>query len=67
MVSLTSNNLYFGSPGTDIITKKPVFLNNLNPQEVDSGKEDVNILDPATSEVICNFIGLFDDNQQQGN
>lgn len=33
---------------------------------MDDGKEDVNILDLAASEVIYNFIGLFDENQQQG-
>ena len=40
-----------------------MFLNNLNPQDMDDGKEDVNILDLAASEVNYNFIGLFDENQ----
>lgn len=31
--------------------QKKVFLNNLNPQDMDDGKEDVNILDLAASEV----------------
>ena len=30
---------------------------------MDDGKEDVNILDLAASEVNYNFIALFDDNQ----
>lgn len=30
---------------------------------MDDGKEDVNILDRAASEVNYNFIGLFDENQ----
>lgn len=30
---------------------------------MDDGKEDVNILDLALSEVNYNFIGLFDENQ----
>ena len=34
---------------------------------MDDGKEDVNILDLAASKVNYNFIGLFDENQQQGN
>lgn len=31
---------------------------------MDDGKEDVNILDLAASEVNYNFVGLFDENQQ---
>lgn len=40
-------------------------MNNLNPQEMGDGKEDVNILDLTASEVNYNFIGLFDENQLQ--
>lgn len=63
MVSLTCYNLYFGSPSIYNDQKK-FFLNILNPQEMDDGKEDVNILDLAASEVNYNFVGLFDENQQ---
>ena len=42
-------------------------MNNLNPQDMDDGKEDVNILDLDASEVNYNFIALFDENQLQGN
>lgn len=66
MVNLTCYNLYFGSPSV-YNNQKKFFWNNLNPHEVYEGKEDVNILDLAASEVIYNFIGLFDENQQQGN
>ena len=60
MVSLTCYNLNL----VYIITKQKLF-NNLNPQEMDDGKEDVNILDLTASEVNYNFIGLFDENQLQ--
>ena len=66
MVFLTCYNLYFGSPGM-YNNQKNLFLNNLNPQDMDDGKEDVNILDLAASEVNYNFIALFDENQLQGN
>lgn len=66
MVSLTCYNLYFGSPSI-YSNQKEFFLNNLNPQDMDDGEEDVNILDLAASEVNYNFIGLFDESQQQGN
>ena len=62
MVFLTCYNLYFGSPGM-YNNQKKFFWNNLNPQDMDDGKEDVNILDLAASEVNYNFIGLFDENQ----
>jgi len=65
MVSLTRYNLFFGSPSI-YNNQKKFFLNNLNPQDMDDGKEDVNILDLAASVVNYNFIGLFDENQQQG-
>ena len=61
MVFLTCYNLYFGSPG--MYNNQKNFLNNLNPQDMDDGREDVNILDLAASEVNYNFIGLFDENQ----
>ena len=60
MVSLTCYNLYFGSPSI-YSNQKEIFLYNLNPQDMDDGKEDVRILDLAASEVSYNFIGLFDD------
>ena len=62
MVSLTCYNLYFESPSI-YSNQKEIFFNNLNPQDMDDGKEDVNILDLAASEVNYNFIGLFDENQ----
>lgn len=34
---------------------------------MDDGKDDVNILDLAASEVNYNFTDSFDKNQQQGN